>query len=89
VILEATMPSAILRRKGQITVPKEIREALKVDVGDRLDFVLEGPQRVVVRAGVANVEDLKGLLYRPGRRRVSLEQMTASVARRDTTKNIV
>jgi antitoxin PrlF len=75
------MPSATLTSKGQITVPKEIREALKVDVGDRLDFVLEGPQRVVVRAGAANVEDLKGLLHRPGRRVVSLGEMVAAVER--------
>jgi antitoxin PrlF len=74
------MPSATLTSKGQITVPKEIREALKVDTGDRLDFVLEGPLRVVVRPGSADVEDLKGLLRQRGRKAVSLDEMNAAIA---------
>jgi AbrB family looped-hinge helix DNA binding protein len=75
------MPSATITSKGQVTIPKAIRQALKVGAGDRLDFVLEGEGRVVVRPGVTDVTDLKGLLHRPGRRRVSLGEMNAAIAR--------
>lgn len=34
--------------KGQITIPKEIREALGIREGDRLIFLIEG-ERVVIR----------------------------------------
>ena len=43
------MPTATLTRKGQVTIPKAIRDALKVQAGDRLDFVVEGEGRVVMR----------------------------------------
>jgi AbrB family looped-hinge helix DNA binding protein len=48
---EALVPTATLTSKGQVTIPKVIREALKVNTGDRLDFVVESEGRVVVRAG--------------------------------------
>jgi AbrB family looped-hinge helix DNA binding protein len=38
-----------LTRRGQVTIPKAIRDALKVHAGDRLDFVVEGKGRLVVR----------------------------------------
>lgn len=75
------MPSATVTSKGQVTIPKEIRRALKVGAGDRLDFVVEGPGRVVVRPGAADIEDLKGLLHRPGMKAVSLDEMEAAIAR--------
>jgi antitoxin PrlF len=49
--------------------------------GDRLDFVVENEGRVVLRAGVADVSDLKGMLHRPGRRPVTIEAMNAAIAR--------
>ena len=75
------MPSATVTSKGQVTIPKAIRRALRLAEGDRLDFVVEKEGRVVVRAGAADISDLKGLLHRPGRRAVSVEAMNAAVAR--------
>jgi AbrB family looped-hinge helix DNA binding protein len=62
------MPSATVTSKGQVTIPKAIRRALRLAEGDRLDFVVEKEGRVVVRAGAADISDLKGLLHRPCRR---------------------
>jgi antitoxin PrlF len=69
------MPSATITRKGQVTIPKIIRQALNVGAGDRLDFVVETDGRVVVRP------TLKGLLYRPGRRPVSRNAINAAIVR--------
>jgi antitoxin PrlF len=74
------MPSASLTSKGQVTVPKPIRDWLKVKTGDRLDFVIEGGH-VVVRPGTRDLRSLRGLLHRPGRKPVSLEDMDAAIAR--------
>ena len=41
---------ATLTSKGQITVPKPIRQALGVNAGGKLAFVLRGSQVVVSRA---------------------------------------
>lgn len=75
------MPSATVTSKGQVTIPQSIRRALKVDTGDRLDFVIEAEGRVVVRAAVDNANSLKGLLRRPGQKAVTIEQMNAAIAR--------
>jgi antitoxin PrlF len=75
------MPSATVTSKGQVTIPMSIRRLLRVAEGDRLDFIVENEGRVVVRAGVADVSDLKGLLHTPGRRPVTIEAMNAAIAR--------
>ena len=75
------MPSATVTSKGQVTIPLSIRRILRVAEGDRLDFIVENESRVVVRAGVADVSDLKGVLHRPGRRPVTIEAMNAAIAR--------
>ena len=41
---------ATLTSKGQITLPKPIRQALGVDVGGKLAFELRGSEVVVTRA---------------------------------------
>ncbi len=75
------MPSARLTSKGQVTIPRAVRQALKVASGDRLDFVMEGEGRIVIRPGATDARELKGFLHRPGRRPVSLEEMDAAIAR--------
>ena len=75
------MPTATITSKGQVTIPKEVRDALAVHAGDVLDFEREPDGSFRVRARKARVEDLAGLLHRKGRRRVSLEEMDAAIAR--------
>ncbi len=41
----------VVTRKGQVTVPAEIRRALGLKEGDRVAFVLEGSQVRLQRAG--------------------------------------
>ena len=74
------MPSASLTSKGQVTIPKAIRDFLRVKQGDRLEFSIEG-QQVVVHPGRRDLRSLRGMLARPGRKPVSLEQMDAAIAR--------
>ena len=66
--------------KGQVTIPKPIRDLLRIKTGDRVDFVVEG-DRVVLRPGTLDLATLRGLLRRPGRKPVSLKEMDAAVAR--------
>jgi antitoxin PrlF len=76
------MSSARVTSKGQVTIPKRIRDFLQVKSGDRLDFDIEAPGKVVVRPGGTDVRALKGILRRPGRRPVSLQAMEAAIGRR-------
>ena len=72
------MTRATLTTKGQITIPKEVRERLGVEAGDRLEFVEQerGVYRVV--AATRDVRHLKGLVPKP-RQSVSVEEMKAAV----------
>ena len=74
------MPTATVTSKGQITIPKEVREALGVSTGDRVEFVAEeeGVYRVV--AATRDVRHLKGLVPKPPKP-VSVEAMNRAVAR--------
>ena len=76
------MPTATVTSKGQITLPKKVREALRLKPGDQVDFVLEPEGEVRVRAGRIDAADLKGFLRRPSRKPVSLQAMEKAIARR-------
>lgn len=75
------MPSTTVTSKGQVTIPKRIRDFLRVKSGDRIDFDIDASGKVVVRPGGADVRALKGVLRRPGRHPVSLEAMDAAIAK--------
>jgi AbrB family looped-hinge helix DNA binding protein len=80
------MPTATMTTKGQVTIPKEIREHLKIDTGDRLSFVLQEDGSVVVKPITRDVRELGGLLRRPEQRSVSLREMDEGIARRMRSK---
>jgi antitoxin PrlF len=73
------MPAATLTSKGQITLPKAIRDRLRVRAGDLVDFVVDDDGEIRVRAGRIDAAELRGLLHRPGRRPVSLAAMDDAI----------
>jgi AbrB family looped-hinge helix DNA binding protein len=62
-----------------MTLPKEVREALKVKPGDRVEFIIQAPGRVLLRPATISVRQLKGLLARPGQRALSVEEMDEAI----------
>jgi len=80
------MPTAKITSKGQITLPKEIRDHLKVESGDNVIFFLNNRGEVVVDGVGGDVRDLKGFLKRPGQRRLSVEEMDAAILREHSRK---
>ena len=44
--------NAKVMAKGQITLPKDIRAKLGVDTGDRVTFICDGSQVIMVNAAV-------------------------------------
>jgi len=80
------MPTATVTSKGQITIPKPIRERLKLKAGDQIDFVTDETGRVVLEPGSSELTDLRGMLRREGRPPVSLAEMDAAIARHVTRK---
>ena len=75
------MPTAKVTSKGQITLPKEVREALGVSPGDRVEFVAEEKGAYKVVAATRDVRHIKGLVPKPAKA-VTIEAMNRAVARR-------
>lgn len=72
---ELIMSETTLTSKGQVTVPREIRERLGLASGDKLTFTLLSDGTVVMRAKTRRLLDLAGSLTRPGQPKVAIEQM--------------
>lgn len=62
------MATSTLTTNGRITIPKEIREHLKLRTGHRLEFQIGADGLVVMRPRNRDVRELKGIL-RPKRRK--------------------
>ena len=73
------MATATLTSKGQITVPKEVRDRLRLSTGDRVRFLADGEGRVVMVPATIAVADLRGCLPAPARP-VTLAEMDAAIA---------
>jgi antitoxin PrlF len=80
------VPTATLTTKGQITIPKEVRDHLGVETGDRLSFVVQGDGTVIVKPLTRHVRELGGILRRPSRGPVSVAEMDQAIARHVQTK---
>lgn len=65
---------ATITSKGQLTLPKKLRDELKLHAGDKLDFVIHEDGHIEVIPLKAPVSKLKGLLPKPPQT-VSLEAM--------------
>lgn len=73
------MSTATLTSKGQMTLPKEVRNDLNLKPGDKIDFVKIGG-RYELRPRNRNAVDLGGMLHRPGMRPMTIEEMDEGIA---------
>jgi AbrB family looped-hinge helix DNA binding protein len=73
------MPTSTLTSRGQTTIPKSIRDALHLQPGDRVEFIVE-EDRVVLRRADADLTALDGLLDRSDQDPVSIEAMHEAIA---------
>ncbi|MBX3646158.1 MAG: AbrB/MazE/SpoVT family DNA-binding domain-containing protein [Rhodocyclaceae bacterium] len=74
--MEATLTS-----KGQITIPKAVRDSLKLHVGDRLEFLVDPDGSVRIVPATRPVTELKALLRSPAQA-LSLEEIDTVIAER-------
>lgn len=75
------MTTATLTSKGQITIPVNVRNDLKVNAGDRVEFVQIAPGRYEFVAATRNVTELKGM-FGKAKKTVSIEAMNRAISER-------
>ncbi|MXY26197.1 MAG: AbrB/MazE/SpoVT family DNA-binding domain-containing protein [Acidobacteria bacterium] len=71
---------ATITSKGQVTLPKPIRDRLHLQPGDRIDFLLDDDGCLRVEPVTASVTQLKGMVPKPGAP-ITLEQMDSAISR--------
>jgi antitoxin PrlF len=73
------MPTSTVTSKGQITLPREVRHALKLGAGDKVDFVaVEGGFKLVPLS--TDIRALKGRFAGRANRPFTLEEMNEAIA---------
>ncbi|HBB30621.1 MAG TPA: AbrB family transcriptional regulator [Cyanobacteria bacterium UBA8803] len=75
------MLSTIVTDTGQITLPEEIRQHLKLVSGSRVEFVIDEDGQVKIFPLNVAVETLSGILHLPDIQRASLEDMETAIVR--------
>src|SRR5437588_93376 len=74
------MLTSTLTSKGQITIPKELRDQLHLKKGSRLEFVVEASGRVILQPLNSDFRSLRGMIRSKRRRPVSIEEMNKAIA---------
>jgi antitoxin PrlF len=72
---------ATLTSKGQITLPKEIRERLGLDAGSMLDFQILADNTITARPVKPDARRIRGLLESPHATPLTVEQMDEAVSK--------
>jgi antitoxin PrlF len=67
--------------KGQITIPKVVRDRLRLQPGDRVEFHIDPDGRVILRCRNRDVRSLKGIVRSKRKTLVSIEEMNEAIAR--------
>ena len=75
------MVNAKLTSKGQITIPANVRAALGLDAGSRVEFIETGNGQFAIIAATEEVQSLKGMLKKPAKP-VSIEEMNQAISTR-------
>ena len=76
------MTESTITTKGQCVVPKKIREYMRLNPGDKIDFVIREDGEVYVRPVTQDARELKGQMRKHRRKAVSLEEMERAVRKR-------
>lgn len=64
-----------LSSKGQVTVPKDVRERLGLQAGDKIAWSMLSNGTIVLRPKTRRLADLVGILSQPGQPGVTLGDM--------------
>ena len=74
------MSTAMITTKGQVTIPKNVRDTMHVKVGDRIEFIQVSEDRYEIIAVTKDVGQLKGIVKNKNTQAVSIDEMNAAIS---------
>jgi antitoxin PrlF len=79
------MPTSTVTSKGQITIPKEVRDSVGLEAGHRVSFQVRKDGVVELRPDTIDVMSLCGI-FKPRVKGVTLEDMDDAIHKAATRK---
>jgi len=76
------MTLATITTKGQVTIPKVIRNSLQLNAGDKIEIIITDKREAIIRPVSKKVDDIFCKLYKPGRKAISLETLDDAIRNR-------
>ena len=76
------MATATLTSKGQITIPKAIRDKLRLNTGDRIKFKVQDDGQVTFTPETIDVGSLFGIID-PGNKHLTIDDINCIIRERD------
>lgn len=74
------MPTATITSKGQVTIPKKIRDQFGLQAGDILSFDIESRNKIIIRPEKESSDTAYGILHRENQETLTVEEMESGVA---------
>lgn len=75
------MPAATLTSKGQVTIPVEVRQRLRLEAGDRIEFQFGPEGEITLTTKRIPFEKIQGMLRSPGQKVASVREMDLGIER--------
>ena len=77
-----------MTQKGQVTIPKNVREILHLVTGDKIEFVLNDRDEFVIKPVTRKASEVAGILSRYKKSKpVSVEEMNDGIAEHLRSEN--
>ena len=73
------MAVAAITTKGQVTIPRSVRDSLMLSTVDKIEFVITDKREALIKPISKKVDEVFGILHKPGRKTVSVEEMDATI----------
>ncbi|MBN1999732.1 AbrB/MazE/SpoVT family DNA-binding domain-containing protein [candidate division KSB1 bacterium] len=75
------MAVAKLTSKGQVTIPKEVRDSLKLHTGDKIEFTVTKNQAIITPVS-KKIDEVFGKLFHPDRAAIPVEVFDKTIRKR-------
>ncbi len=76
------MSLATITTKGQVTIPKNIRDSLKITTGDKIEIIMMNKREALIRPISKKVDDIFCKLHSTNQKNVSIEAMNDAIKSR-------
>ena len=73
------MSSATITSKGQVTIPKKVRDKLHLKPGDIINFEIESSNSVRITSAKRSPSEAYGILFREDQKAYTVEEMNEGI----------